>query len=57
MVRPSLAPAPSTASSNINRTVRMSEIHQVYATVRLPRDDDPGRVAVGYFTLVDDVLT
>jgi hypothetical protein len=35
----------------------MSEIHQVYATVRLPRDDDPGRVAVGYFTLVGDVLT
>lgn len=35
----------------------MSEIYQVYATVRLPRDDDPGKVTVGYFTLIDGVLT
>jgi hypothetical protein len=35
----------------------MSKIHQVYATVSLPRDDDPGQVAIGYYKLEDGVLT
>jgi hypothetical protein len=36
----------------------MPEVHQVYATVRPPRDAaDVGQVTVGYYTLVDGVLT
>ena len=35
----------------------MLEVHSVYATVRLPSDDDTGQITIGYFTLADDVLT
>jgi hypothetical protein len=35
----------------------MPEIHQVFATVRLPSDGDPGQVTIGYYTQADGVLT
>jgi hypothetical protein len=35
----------------------MSEVHSVYATVRLPKDGDTGQVTTGYYTLADGVLT
>jgi hypothetical protein len=35
----------------------MPDVHSVYATVRLPKDNDTGQVTTGYYTLADGVLT
>jgi hypothetical protein len=36
----------------------MLEVHEVWATVRRPRDEnDLGQVTAGYYTLVDGLLT
>jgi hypothetical protein len=33
------------------------EVQEVIVTVRHPRENDPGEVAFGYFTVVGDILT
>jgi hypothetical protein len=33
------------------------EIHQVFIDIKLPKGNDPGQVAYGYYTLVDGVVT
>jgi hypothetical protein len=33
------------------------EVHQVFVEVKPPKGDDPGQVCLGYYTLVDDLIT
>ena len=57
---PDGSPIPRSADSIVQSNIRirdMLEVHSVYATVRLPSDDDTGQITIGYFTRADDVLT